>query len=494
MIRHTLTPNSRTEPLNQFFNGQLPARCKALANLHLDHKSEAVLLQTREFGPSCVKELNIRLKLEQAEHICEILRLEASLKGRELYRIHPYDFASTQGVWKFQENPNTDYAMIAFEELFNTLASEEKTKATTLDGFKTILPHLTQETFRKHAINNWETKLSGLFSSRYENNTSLPVLELIERCPRFKAINKVGFKAYDLNQAPNGTWVNEDESLTQTSLDVTKLLILKVAGKLKCSFKSVSGFARILKHLTVPTFEKMPINIWGTTLSGMLQVVSKQSPSTPVLALVQSDSDFCAIKKAGLDVNDFAKSPNGTWKKGSVSKALARKQIHQLIVRLAENLDTNPYSVSGFKKILPLLTETTIQKTAINRWGITCSSPLAIIYENSPSTAVLDLIKHDPKFSKIKAAGISAWDFPNCPNNYWLTSTGKPTRNSKLIIGIAYKLFNENPIKTDSTKKLPRIKDLTSIKINVWGTSCKSALEKAYKENLTKALKECRKF
>jgi len=195
----------------------------------------------------------------------------------------------------------------------------------------------------------------------------------------------------------NGIW--KSDSAHEYQLSATKELIKVLADEKGVDYRTKEGFKEILSDLTNNNFKKKPINDWDTTLGGMIGNAYKGSPSSAVLDLIDHDDEFPVIKEYGLREWDL--NANCWTKKGKPTDT-AREATKELIKVLASEKGVDYRTKEGFKEILSDLTLKNFYKKPINDWDTTLRGMIDSAYGNSPSSAVLDLIKHDKDFSRLR--------------------------------------------------------------------------------------------
>lgn len=257
-----------------------------LAMAKLNEKSlEKIIEQTRESGP---KELGTRLSIKDAEFVVSRLQNE----GMD---IEVYDFLYIYGIWKSKNSEGTYFAHIATKRLIEVLAKEIGVDYKTIEGFREMLPYLTTDVFQKKPINIWGTTLGGMLQKAYRGSPADSILDLIAHDSDFLAIKEAGLERYDF-RAQN-IWIGKDRKPSDLARKATKKLIEVLAKEIDVDYQTVEGFRKILPYLTAETFKTKPINIWGTTLGGMLQRAYRDGPADAILELLAYDKDFSRIRK-----------------------------------------------------------------------------------------------------------------------------------------------------------------------------------------------------
>ena len=263
------------------------------------------------YGPRVVIEkLRTRLTVEKAERAASFLRAEG-------YDIQAYDFPQTIRIWHERNPEDILYAHIAAKEFIKKIAeiyeaeSGEKIDYTTVEGFRKILHYMTFDKFSALPINEWETTLGGLLK-RYEGSPSKLVLELINADESLRDLRSL--KNYDFVSAPQNTWIDAQGDATQTSRDLTKLLVVTIAYEQELDYRNYEDFRKLLKHLNKANFYTKILNKWGTTAAGMLQNAYNDDEKKAVLDLLDKDPEFAEsrgkITENMIGLKKYTKEPN----------------------------------------------------------------------------------------------------------------------------------------------------------------------------------------
>ncbi len=338
--------------------------------------------------PRVLRALHRRLNIEEAEEFCYRLR-----PGMDL---QPYDFPSTKGVWQSLNEDEIPYLLVATKEFIVNLAETQGVDYTTFEGFKSLLPCLSESTFYTYPINEWGTNLCGMLAKCYNSSPSAAVLDLVRNDDDFKEIRLHNLQAYDFPYAPMGTWVDEKGNPTDTARAATRQLIIALAAADGADYTTFEGFKSLMPLFVQHAFHTSPINEWGTTLVGMISKAYQNSPSAAVLDLVYCDDEFEEIRRHNLRAYDFPRAPMGTWIDADNNPTdTARAATKQLIIKLSENKDVNIHNIAGFSRILQSIKQSDFLGVVINEWGATFNGMFACAYGNSPSAAIKDLAAHD---------------------------------------------------------------------------------------------------
>ena len=245
---------------------------------------------SREHGPRILKELGTRLSVEDAQRLALVLTEEDNLATEA------YDFYQTKHVWQSVRADGTPYKLHATKQLIRVLAERKGVDYRTFHGFKQILPELIQRTFCTVPINHWGTTLQGMLVNRYAFSPSAAVLELIAADNEFKSIRKRNLQAYDFLMAPRNMWKGKDGMPTDTSIQVTKKLIVIVAEELGVDYKTYEGFMQLPPAFTLRSLTNRPISEWGTTAITMLKSAYHSHIGAAVVDLIRVDDEFAALR------------------------------------------------------------------------------------------------------------------------------------------------------------------------------------------------------
>ncbi|MFH1682712.1 MAG: hypothetical protein ABIA37_02855 [Candidatus Woesearchaeota archaeon] len=345
------------------------------------HSLEEVLDHVLDNGPRSIRELGVRLWIDEAEELI----LALSKRGMKL---KPYDFPNTGNVWVTSNDSLILYRRLATKQLISAVSRKAGVDYRRVEGFKEILPKLGVAAFKKEPINEWGTTLGGLLTF-YHNSNIQPVLELVKNDPGFILIKSRNLQPYDFPKSPNNFWKDRAGKPTETARKAAKQLIFHLAKKLKVRGFTLDGFKEILPHLTYETFCNEVINDWGTTLDGLVHVYNN-SPSAVVLDLIEKDSDFKEIRRIGLQPYDF-NSPKQYWTdETGQPTAMARAATGQLIRHMAEKLGLDLSTPEGLKEVLAKTGKSKFYHEGINDWGTTLGGMFQTAYNRSVRTAVSD--------------------------------------------------------------------------------------------------------
>jgi hypothetical protein len=355
---------------------------------------EELLEDVKRFGPKVVQELGIRLEVDEAQHISTLLLLDD-------IGVEPYDFPSTNGIWSAADYEGVPYKRLATKQFLKTLAARLNVDCRTVEGFREVLQHITFDEFSRVPINRWDTTLQGMLARGYEGSPPLAVLDVISNDVEFEKIKAAGLQPYDFPSAPRGIWRDGNGKPTDVARKLTKDLIKTLAKQKSVDYRTVDGFKRLLPEISWYNFTNTSINVWGTTLSGMLSHAYNGSNVAAVLDVIDKDSEFTKIREKEIKPYDFPKAPQRIWvdKKGNPTEH-SRAVVREFIKKVAGKKGVNYGTFGGFKELLEYFTSDNFYSLEVNDWGAKAGSALVQAYNSSPSIAILDVLKHYDEFKK----------------------------------------------------------------------------------------------
>jgi hypothetical protein len=326
----------------------------------------------------------------------------------------------------------------------------------------------------------------GLLQPGYGCNDA--VLETINTDRDFKLIRDAGLNLYDFKKSP--CWFDEHKNPTPLARQATKEFLRTMARRNDIDYTSPSGFRELIPALTAKAFSKVPINVWGTTLGGMLNRAYHCSPCDAVIDLVNNDDELVLIKNIGVERYDL--SGQNCWKdKYGLPTPLAWQATALRIKLFAEEYSVDCTTVEGFKRLLPVFDYKQFIDVPISYWGTTLGGMLSSVYQGSHIDAILDAVDRRPEFSKIKEVGIARYDFPKV---YYLWSEGsglsgkglprgKPNdlaraMMKKFIVHVAEQRNVDATSKEGFEQLLPsfNVETMETLPLNVWETTAAGAL------------------
>ena len=216
------------------------------------------------------------------------------------------------------------------------------------------------------------------------------------------------------------------------------------------------------------------------------------------LQIYEAEEVCSILNESGICISpyDFPGTLN-VWKsKDKSGIPYTQLATSMLISSIGEKLNADPAEPEGFKKLLPYLTIDNFRHFPINHWGTTLGGMISDTqYSCSPSKAVLDAVNNLGIYAKIRAIGLSAWDFQEVPNYFWLDKQDRPTENARMAIkevlktkaqhlGVDYKTYQGILVLTGYLKS----DELRNLPINYWGTRINGGFIKAYNSNKLRAL------
>ena len=346
-------------------------------------------------GTSAKGLISMGFKNRVIEAIIELVDNDPDFIDIKKEGLKPYDFpVAGQNSWKNKSGKPTNIAREVTKMLLKALG-----EFTTVEGFKSNMYKLTQETFDTYPINTWGTTLNGMIAEAYDRSPGAAVIDLVAHDPDFKKIKMEGLNIFDFSGTMN-IWNDKSGNLTKYSLIATKQLLSKLSRENGIDYLSVEGFKKLLGILDKNTFEQTPINTWGTTLEGLRTNITG-GYTRLVLDLANTDPDFSEIKKAGLKSYDISGGPYTWFDKGHNPKPEAREAIKLTIKAISEKTQID--YLTSFYELLPHLTFPAMAHTPFNVWGTTAYGVMDA-YGSRPSAAIIDLLEHDSEFSHIDRA------------------------------------------------------------------------------------------
>lgn len=438
---------------------------------------DTILEQTRVHGPKVIAALNRLLSTEDAELLASILRDEG-------LSIQAYDFPGTRGIWASSPHDGTPYRCTAVKELLHSLATTYGADCTTVEGFREILPHVAKA-FRR-PINRWGTAVSGMLREGYW--VSDAVFETVNTDGEFQLIRDAGLELYDFKKSP--CWLDEHKKPIPLARKATKELLRTLARRAHVDYTSPSGFRELIPSLTAKAFNKVPINVWGTTLGGMLARAYRGSPCDAIIDLVTNDDELILIKDVGLERYDLS-GQNCWMDKEGIPTPLVWQATARRIQLFADDHRVDCTTVEGFRRLLPVFNFKQFVDVPISYWGTTLGGMLMSVYQESHINAILDAIDHRPEFFKIREVGLDRYDFPKV---YYLwsegsglsgkrTPRGKPNDLARAIVKkFILRVAEQRDVDATSSEGFEQllpsfnVETMETLPLNVWGTTAAGAL------------------
>ena len=216
------------------------------------------------------------------------LAIEELHKKRKYLDLEAYDLLGTMRMWHTSsEGTNYELARKATRKLLQKLDSKQTTASRVA-----LLPTITQHHFHRVTINQYGTTLHGMLAAVYDNSPFSGIKDLIQHDADFAEFSD--FQQYDMKKARRQTWFDKDKNKNYPLARLTtKLLLQKIKEQ-----KGDVSWAEILPTIRADMFHNTPINRYGTTLRGMINLVYAGSPYLALKDLIEHDAEmrnFCSV-------------------------------------------------------------------------------------------------------------------------------------------------------------------------------------------------------
>lgn len=241
---------------------------------------------------------------------------------------------------------------------------------------------------------------------------------------------------------------------------------------------------QILPDITLEHFKKTPINRYGTTLGGMIQLYDN-SPYKALKDIFDNDKGFEQFRD--FEPQDMKCAPINTWfnKNGTRNYSLLRRVTKQLIRTLQAQ---QPHK--KLEEILPGITDEDFRTTQINRYGTTLRGVMDA-HDDSPYHALRDLIDHDDEFAEFR--DLQKQDMRKAPSNTWVSRKGRKNRRlaREMMKQFLRKLEEQQPGRAVE-QILPGVTQerFYTTPINRYQTTLGGMLMRVYDGSLYSALKD----
>jgi len=347
---------------------------------------------------------------------------ELHAQGRFL-DLEAYDISNTTGIWNDESGRNYELARRATKALLTKLQEDQHDKTLA-----ELITEITANTFHK-PINKYKTILGGMLYSVYENSPYNALKNLIDIDPELAEFRDL--EPYDMECAPQYTWINQDGSKNHELVQrATKVLLTKLQED-----QPDKTLAEILPTITKETFDKKPINKYGTTLGGMLTSVPgyNGSPYSALKDAIDVYPEFAEFRD--FQPYDMKRAPIGTWQ-GEEGKTRARHATKQLIKKIQEE-----HPDKKLEEMFPMITLETFKKYPINKYQTTLGGMLAKVpsYNHSPYIVLKDLIDADSELEQFR--DFQPYDMKTAPMETWINKDG--SKNYKLARHTTKTLLNK---------------------------------------------------
>lgn len=210
------------------------------------------------------------------------LAIEALHEKGEYLDLEAYDLLGTMMMWHTNsEGKNYALARRATRKLLQKLDPEQSTASRVA-----LLPTITQRHFHCITINQYGTTLRGMLAAVYDNSPYSGIKDLTQHDADFAEFSD--FQSYDMKKARRQTWVDTNKTKNYSlARQTTKLLLQKIKAE-----KGDVSWAEILPAIRADMFHNVPINRYGTTLRGMINLVYAGSPYAALMDLIEHDSEL----------------------------------------------------------------------------------------------------------------------------------------------------------------------------------------------------------
>jgi hypothetical protein len=254
--------------------------------------------QLNAWGTTLGGMLHHAYNYQPSRAVMDVIAVDDDFSAIKKTGLSVYDFSmASLHAWNDKSGCPTGLARSATRELVRSYEQELGVDATTVPGFMQLLPLFTQRNFIHRKINRWGTNLSGMLQSAYGGGPGKAVIDLVDHDHSFIAIKNAGLWLYDFPKAPNRFWVGADGRPSQHAREATKHLVRSFAEPMGVDYKTRKGFSSLLPYMTQELFFAYPINVWGTTLTGMLSHAYQGTPALAIKDMVQHDPEFYRLKR-----------------------------------------------------------------------------------------------------------------------------------------------------------------------------------------------------
>ena len=255
----------------------------------------------------------------------------------------------------------------------------------------------------------------GALKKRYQYNFLEEILNVIHSRGEFRDL-----RAYHFKGAIN-MW-HTTEGITNYEL------AREATGELLDVLKERYGwdYEHVIQNIRAKHFQNEPIR-YNTTLCGMMHNIYEDSPSWAVMDFLQNHPDEDVRKKfKDLKPYHFSDGQKHIWTKkdGTKNYELARQAIGELIAKLKEKHRWSD------EQVIENINLKHFQNEPI-RYNATLSGMIAIVYDDSPSRAVIDFYRNHPDEEVRKQfSDLKEYHFPKAQRHTWNKKDG--TKNYEL--------------------------------------------------------------
>ncbi len=240
----------------------------------------------------------------------------------------------------------------------------------------------------------------------------------------------------------------------------------------------------IITQVTQDHFQCLPINLYKTRLSGMLQHVYENSHYNALKDLFDHDKELSEF--SDLQPYDMKRTSRNTWEKKSGVKnyQLARQLTKKFlcVLMMQRNIP--------LEQLIPEITAKDFRTVRINRYNTTLEEMFQFVYRGSPYLALKDLFNHDSEFKEFR--DLQQYDMHRACNNTWRNKDG--TKNyalaRKMMKAFLYVLKKQKNASWEEMFPRTRVRELYGIPLNKYGTNIRGMVEIVYGDSVYNAMKD----
>ncbi|MDO8741365.1 MAG: hypothetical protein Q7J54_07400 [Candidatus Woesearchaeota archaeon] len=339
---------------------------------------------------------------------------------KEYVGIRPWHFGMVpQGTWKGKDGKKNG------RELTGQLIERLKQR---YGSFIEVIKNIKQDDFLNEQL-EFKNKdgiirynLWSMLTCVYAHSPSTAVMDWIQNNPN-EEISKeyAGIRPWHFGMAPLNTWRGEEGK--KNGRELTGKLI----GRLTQRYGSL---IEVIKNIRLDDFHNEQFEFKNKeggieyNLLSMLGYVYANSPSAAITDWLQSNPDEEIRKEyAGIRPWHFGMAPKNTWQ-GEEGKKNGReltgllierlKQRYGSLIEVIKNIRQNDFHDEQFEFK---------NRDGVIRYNL--ESMVVIVYTSSPSAAVMDWVKHQPKHIKEKYSFVRPIHFIGSTETRGRRLTGK---------------------------------------------------------------------
>jgi|GEM_PF-6434726 len=170
--------------------------------------------------------------------------------------IEVYDIRGTMNAWTGEKRKILARKMT--KALFSKIQRDYPEKTP-----ERMLTEITLETFQTYAINRYGTTCLGMISTVYNDSPYEALKDWIDNDDSM--VEYRDFKPYDMLRSPLKTWLDKGRKNKKLAREVTDTLVNALR-----QLNPKKSLSDIILGISSRTFEKHPINKYGTVNGGML--------------------------------------------------------------------------------------------------------------------------------------------------------------------------------------------------------------------------------